>query len=242
MSYYGLRKVRVYKNEETGLYNISCEYYDSSVRDYKGNRIWDTCTKLLKEDTTKEDAEYYLFENTLDGNFHGTGGKYSCIEWGKNTVTLPKEQQEELDRLEKLQWDNPEKEEIQKLRDTEYKGLSYDEWVKVTENNPHIKALQETIKSYSRVYREVRYKYWYKAWKNYLEEKKQTGKVVIKVMSGYGEQYIKSLGTRTLKYCSRKENAKVFKDTKSVLLKKLEGFPISNIRFIDADIETEVLI
>ena len=244
MSYYGLRKVKVYKNEETGLYNISCEYYDSSCRDMRGNRIWDTCSRLLKEDVTKEDAEYHLFENTLDGNYHGTGGKYTCIEWGKNTVTLPKEQQDELNRLENLKWNSAERDEIEKIRKEKYANLSYEEWKKVTETDMHLKALIETNKSYSRVYNELRYKWWYSAWKKYLQDKKQAGNMIIKFRYSTQDYYITKINRRSIDYTRYREDAKVFKDTKEVLRNKLSNFnSIEDIRFICADIKsTEVLV
>ena len=241
MSYYGLRKVRVYKSEETDKWTFSCDCYDSSIRDYRGNRVWEHVDSWWKDENhrdTKEDVEYYLFENTLDGNFHGTGGKYTCIEWGKNTVTLPKEQQDELTRLDNLRWNSPERVELRELRYTKYKDTTSEEWYNLQE----VKKVEEMEKSYTKVYYELRYKYWYKAWQDYLQEKKQTGRVIIRVSSPYGDLYVKSLGTRTLKYSSYRDGAKVFKEPKSALLKKLDGFPVSNIRFIDADIKSEEVL
>lgn len=247
MSYNGLRKVKVYKSEETGKWTFSCDVYDSSLRDYKGNRIWEHVDSWWNNEnhkSSKEEVEYYLFENTLDGNFHGTGGKYTCIEWGKNTVTLPKEQQDELTRLDNLRWNSPERDEIEKIRKEKYANLSYEEWVKVTETDTYLKALIETNKSYSRVYNELRYKFWFNAWKNYLQEKKQTGNMIIKFRYSTQDYYITKINRRSIDYTRYRENAKIFKDTKEVLRNKLSNFnSIEDIRFIDADIKsTEVLV
>ena len=39
MSYMGIKNLKLIKNEE-GKYNYICSAYDSSIRDYKGKRVW----------------------------------------------------------------------------------------------------------------------------------------------------------------------------------------------------------
>lgn len=216
-------------------WNFKCDLYDSSIRDWKGNRVWEhdvTWWNAEHEKDTKEEVEYYLFENTLDGNLHGTGGKYTCIEWGKGSLSLPKEQQEELDKLDELRWNSPEKDELDNLRKSDkYKDLKYDKWVETQETEEHLKELVAKIRSYEKEYNKKRYNYWYEAWQNYLNDKKKAQKVVLTVYYLGARMYVKSIGTRTIKFCHSKENARVFKEPKEVILNKLDGFSVEEPMF-----------
>ena len=128
MSYYGVRKVKIIK-KENGLYNVACEAYDSSITDYKGNRIWDAYPNgIYKEDKTKEEVEKQLFIDALDGNLHGVGGKYTCISWSNGSLTLPKEQVEELSILDKKRWDNNLSQEEKAQACEEYREKRYKYW------------------------------------------------------------------------------------------------------------------
>ena len=243
MSYYGVRKVKVYQNKENGLFNVSCDFYDSSVRNLDGTRYWQHADKWYNDDT-KENIEYKLFIDTLDGNMHGTGGKYSCLAWGNNTVELSEEEQERLKELDMLRWDNPEKAELQRLRDTEYKELSFKEWYDKVENTPCLKELADKSKDYQTRYTELRYKLYYKAWQDYLQEKKKAGKTIVKVFYGsFGtDLYVKGLGSRTLKFTSSRDYAKVFNKPKQTLINEISKFDVSDIRVIDATITDKEVI
>lgn len=101
MSYYGIKNLKVVKTDNG--YNVSCMAYDSSLSDYNGKRIWEKVDKVYKEDyKTKEELEYTLFKDFLDGNFHTSSGcgKYQCLSWN-NLQLIPNEKElEELKELE----------------------------------------------------------------------------------------------------------------------------------------------
>lgn len=101
MSYYGVRKLKLVKTEDN-KYNYSCEYYDSSLRDFNGNRIWNKVDKLYgKSFENKEDLEYLMFQDVLDGNIHISGSKFGCLTWGNRKTKLTEAQSEILQLLYK---------------------------------------------------------------------------------------------------------------------------------------------
>lgn len=201
MSYYGVRKVKTIKDSE-GKYNMGCEYYDSSITDYKGNRVWHVCdTGFYKEGfNTKEELEYAIFKDTLDGNFHGTNGKYSCIGWTNCKVELSEEEYNTIKELEAKKWDSSlSKEDKDKAR----------------------------IK-----YNEYRYSTWYKAWKNYLKAEKEQKKsnkntyIVIVDYKGYHGIYIRKHGKTTTGFTYWESEAKLFNKSIEELKKEFcnDGF------------------
>ena len=100
MSYYGIRKLKTFQ-DENGKWNFSCDVYDSSIWSWDNKRVWEHIDNWFKVGyDTKEELEKFLFENTLDGNFHGTGGKYGCIGWGNRKVKLSEKELVILKELE----------------------------------------------------------------------------------------------------------------------------------------------
>ena len=149
----------------------------------------------------KEEIEKQLFIDALDGNLHGVGGKYTCISWSNGSLTLPKEQADELNALDKKRWD---------------KSLSQEE---------QAQASQE--------YREKRYKYWYETWQKYLADKKTAGKHIIEVSYSGHRLFVKGLGTRTMKFTSIKENAKIFNKPIYELETLISSFNVAQPEFIE---------
>ena len=184
MSYYGIRKLKTYKDED-GKWNFSCELYDSSLRDSKGKRIWEKFEGLEVPFNSKEDLERYLFTNTLDGNFHGTGGKYSCIAWGNCKVTLSNEDNAKLEELHKLKVESKYREDICK----EYSNFRY---------TSYYKAWKEYLKNKN---------------KNRNRNKDKRTYIVKLNFNGYKGVYIKSHGTSKTSFTSYIGNSKLFNTT-----------------------------
>lgn len=223
MSYYGVRKVKTIKNEE-GKYNISCEYYDSSITDWRGRRVWNVCSTgfFTKWYDTKEELEYALFQDTLDGNLHGTGGKYACIGWGTGKVTLSEEEQKKLKELEDKKWSSLYNKEFNKLEEElRSKGIEYDDMEKVS---PVYKEYVEARRKASKEYSDYRYNTYFKRWKEFLEQKKINNRkenkkiYIVRVdYNGYHDIFISSHGSRCTKFTNYFDNAKLFTCTKEEL-------------------------
>ena len=188
MSYTGVRKFKTIIDNE-GKYNISCEAYDSSIYTWDYKRDWHSYPKFLKTGfDTKEELEYFIFKEALDGNIHGIGGKYACISWNTNSkrIELPKEEQELLDTLYKKHWDNSISKEEQ----------------------------QEAYTKYS----EYRYNFWHKAWKKYLSDEKVKRKerrtyIVMVDYNSYSNIFVRSMGSRVTKFAYCENQAKLFTKT-----------------------------
>ena len=146
MSYLGIKNLKIVQTED-GKYNVACSYYDSSITDTNNNRVWHKTNNLFKEDiNTKEELEYILFKEFLDGNFHVSGncGKFNCLSWNNCKLVLPVYQQITIQKLWNAQWNFKRGDEV---RD----------------------------KVYSK-YSSVRYKYYFKEWQEYLKQEKLENK------------------------------------------------------------------
>ena len=166
MSYYGIRKMKFVVNSE-GKHNISCEFYDSSIRDYNGNRIWEKTENLYgKGFNTKAELEKIFFKDVLDGNIHGASGKYSCLNWHSRKVELPLEIKKELEELENKYWElskevsdiqskvyEANKDILQPIKECEV----YEEYFKAIEDlSPLYKAKSTELQKLSKTKRELR--------------------------------------------------------------------------------------
>ena len=74
MSYYGIKNLKHVKQVD-GLWNVECDYYDGSTRDFRGHRVWHHTEAIFEENYNKVKLEYKLFQYFLDGNFHGEIGR-----------------------------------------------------------------------------------------------------------------------------------------------------------------------
>ena len=240
MSYYGIRKMKSII-DENGKYNITCEFYDSSIRDYRGNRVWDSLEAgkgfYRNGFNTKEELEYALFKDTLDGNIHGTGGKYSCISWGSNKVKLSDEEQQHIKELDDNYWAlYNECNSIYREAKQENPNITLDE---LEANDPMYRKLHEELHKISKEKTEYRYNTYYTRWKAYLKDRnkaKASGKVyVIKCnYNGYTGIYIKSLGSSRVKFCYNISNAKLLTNSISEIKEALKDFTnIKDVRVIE---------
>lgn len=227
MSYYGIRKLKLVKTE-AGKYNYSCECYDSSITDYKGNRIWRPMEKLFNKDyDTKEALELQMFKDVLDGNIHGAGGKYSCLSWDNRKTELSIGKQKELDRLNKIK---------NVMLEDYYKWINSKEVHELEKINPEkVKQSKLYIDTHKAIddYENARYKFWYETWQEYLKAQKEAVKSVIKVdltNQPYKDVYIRKLGKRQLSFTYSKDYAKTIKEPIAVIQDKLRYFNVTNIR------------
>ena len=218
MSYYGVKNLKIVKTSE-GKYNVACMYYDSSIRDYKGNRVWEYTNHFYNKDyATKEEVEYALFQDTLDGNIHGTGGKFSCIGWSNCKVSLSDEELTTLRELKTL-YEDAEREEMK------YRKLHNLSW----NDDSDMKAnmLSKVAHNLNMEIINTRYSFYYTKWKSYLNEKKNTKKdkayyiILIKSHNYSNSYYIKSLGNSYLNFTCYEDSAKVYHTTLKELSEKL---------------------
>ena len=77
MSYYSMKNASIVQCEEG--YTVRCDYYDSSIRDYNGNRVWEHTEKFFKPLPTREELEDKLFYDFYMGNIRGAFGKFRNI-------------------------------------------------------------------------------------------------------------------------------------------------------------------
>lgn len=218
MSYYGIRKLKTFQ-DENGKWNFSCDVYDSSIRGWNGKRVWEHLDSWFKVGLdTKEELEMFLFKNTLDGNLHGTGGKYGCIGWGNRKVKLSDKELAILNDLEKKKHDlmyGAETKAVEsRLRQA---GIPYAEW----EQDEEYKRIHDLTSKACKEYEEFRYNTYFHRWKQHLEQKKINRRkenkrtYIVRVdYKYYDDVYIKTHGDRSTSFTNYSSNAKLF--TKSI--------------------------
>lgn len=227
MSYYGVRKVK--QIQKDSLWNISCEYYDSSIRDWDGKRVWHTCPDGFFKNwySSKDELERALFKDTLDGNIHGTGGKFACIDWNSRQNLLSEEEAQTLKELEEKKYALMFGERIKSIeKRLKEAGLSYADM----ESNPEWQEENNRIKEASKVYNDYRYNTYYKRWQEQIEKKKQFNRkenkrtYIVEVnYSGHVGIYVKGHGTNKTTFSMYEENAKLFTKPVEELIKIFGG-------------------
>lgn len=251
MSYYGIRKMKFVVNSE-GKHNISCEFYDSSIRDYNGNRVWEKTENLYgKGFDTKAELEEIFFKDVLDGNIHGASGKYACLNWHSRKVELPLEIKKELEELENKYWElskevsdiqskvcEANKDVLQPIK--ECKG--YEEYFRAIENlSPLYKAKSTELQELSKTKRELRYNSYRNAWEKYLESEKENKKnksnyIVILDYSNYHNVFIQTKSDYKTTFSYYISNAKIFNKSITELKEMFLSNPkYSNIRVINVE-------
>ena len=169
MSYYGIRKQRIVQNEE-GKYNIQCDIYDSSLRDYDGKRIWYTDKILFNTwEDTKQDLEWKMFKDILDGNIHGASGKFSSIGWNsRKKQHLPNA--DEWKTLEMIEISNRQLRHDLSNKRNQLNGSVAKGWKTQEQAQAEYEPFKEEICKYIDINENLYYNIWYKAWKRYLKE------------------------------------------------------------------------
>lgn len=224
MSYYGIKNLKIVQTED-GKYNVACSYYDSSITDWNNNRVWHTTESLFKENINiREELEYMLFKDFLDGNFHVAGncGKFNCLSWTNNKVVLSKEETNKIQELEETKRRLLYGQETKAI-ENQLKTLKipYEDW----KNHPLYKDLYIQQVTYIKSYETYRYTAYYNAWKQYLKTNKEENKkkqyYVVKL------DYMDNIGVfiRTnKKLCFSIFYAKVFHKSLNQVLKELAGY------------------
>ena len=239
MSYYGLRKVKTYQ-DENGKWNFSCDCYDSSIWSWDNTRVWEHLDKWFKDGLeTKEELEMYLFKNTLDGNLHGTSGKYNCLSWNSNKIQLTAKEKQVLADLEEkrnsIRYSEQKKLITAKLQQAK---IPYEEW----KNNAEYKAIADLEEKYSEEYNALRYDMYYRRWQAYLKQQNENRKgntyVVRLDFSKNGQKYtgiyVKGIGSMTTTFTYYDYKAKLFKKSIEELKELFGNNPhYTNVEFIN---------
>ena len=118
MSYYGIKKMK-YNQLQDGTWTVSCDYYDSSIRDYDYKRVWHTTEQFTQPFATKEELDDFLFRNFLDGNFHGSFGKFACLNWNNCTLKFTDDENQQLELINKKYYKE------NSIKSKEYNELRY---------------------------------------------------------------------------------------------------------------------
>lgn len=168
MSYMGIKNLKLIKNEE-GKYNYICSAYDSSIRDYKGKRVWHDNVIVFKEYYDKDKLEWLMFKDILNGNIHGAGGKFSCLGWNsrKKQFILNEDEIRVLTSVEESTR-NLRKQMYAKMN--ELNGIVHRGNMTQEQAQAEYEPFKEEICKYIDINENLYYNIWYKAWKRYLKE------------------------------------------------------------------------
>ena len=210
MSYYGIRNLKHVKQAD-GLWNVECDCYDSSIRDFQGHRVWHHVEKFFDKNFTKAELEYMLFQHFLDGNFHGACGKYAPVSTGK--VRLSEDKLNLLAILEKIYRDTP-------YTDAEKRNAAY--------------------KKYNEVRYKLYFEAWKQYLKDKYEKKKSSEAYrVVTDKRSWGTIYVKKVTSRHLFYTSDIREVQVFRNTPEEIKAILAKFGVTNYTLISCKEEVE---
>lgn len=167
MTFYIVRKVKLFQNEKTGIWNISCEFCDGFMFERCGNDEWHTNTTgfYQKGFHTKQELEYALFKDIVDGKLTGVKGKFACIDMWNRTVKLTEDETAELKHLEERKNRALNCKALSKrLRQA---GIPYEKW----QDSPEYSRKQKIIADAKIAYDSYKYSVYYRAWQEYLSTK-----------------------------------------------------------------------
>lgn len=212
MSYYGVRNLKHVKQAD-GLWNVECDCYDSSIRDFQGHRVWHHVEKFFDKNFTKAELEYMLFQHFLDGNFHGACGKYAPLSWTNRKVTLSEDNLNLVTTLRKIYMDTP-------YTDAEKRNAAY--------------------KKYSEVRYKLYFEAWKQYLKETAMRKKSSEayKVAVNKLS-WGTIYVKKVTSRHLFYTTDIREVKIFRNTPEEIKAILAKFGVTNYTLISCTEEVE---
>lgn len=212
MSYYGVKNLKHVKQAD-GLWNVECDYYDSSTRDFRGRRVWHHVEKFFDKNFTKAELEFEVFKDFLDGNFHGACGKYAPLSWTNRKVTLSEDNLNLVTTLEKIYRDTP-------YTDAEKRNAAY--------------------KKYSEVRYKLYFEAWKQYLKEVAMRKKSSEayRVVVNKLS-WGTVYVKKVTSRHLFYTTDIKEVKIFRNTPEEIKAILAKFGVTNYTLISCTEEVE---
>ena len=118
MSYYGIKKMK-YKHLQDGAWTVSCDCYDSSIWGRNNKRVWEHVDQFTKPFATKEELDDFLFKNFLDGNLHGSFGKFACLNWNNSTLKFTDDEKQQLELIDKKYYKE------NSIKSEEYNELRY---------------------------------------------------------------------------------------------------------------------
>ena len=210
MSYYGIRNLKHVKQAD-GLWNVECDCYDSSTRDFQGHRVWHHVEKFFDKNFTKAELEFEVFKHFLDGNLHGACGKYAPVSTGK--IRLSEDKFNLLAILEK-----------------EYKSIPYTETEKCS----------AAYKKYNEVRYKLYFEAWKQYLKDKYEKKKSSEAYrVVTDKRSWGTIYVKKVTSRHLFYTSDIREVQVFRNTPEEIKAILAKFGVTNYTLISCKEEVE---
>ena len=210
MSYYGVRNLKHVKQAD-GLWNVECDCYDSSIRDFQGRRVWYHITSLYDKNFTKAELEFKVFKAFLDGIFHGACGKYAPVSTGK--IRLSEDNLNLVATLEKIYRDTP-------YTDAEKRNAAY--------------------KKYNEVRYKLYFEAWKQYLKDKYEKKKSSEAYrVVTDKFSWGTIYVKKVTSRHLFYTSDIREVKVFRNTPEEIKAILAKFGVTNYTLISCTEEVE---
>ena len=210
MSYYGVRNLKHVKQAD-GLWNVECDCYDSSIRDFQGHRVWHHVEKFFDKNFTKAELEYMLFQHFLDGNFHGACGKYAPVATGK--IRLSEDKLNLLAIIKKEYTSTP-------YAETEKYNIAYKKY-----NETRYKLYFEAWKQYLK--------------ETAIRKKSSEAyKVAVNKLS-WGTIYVKKVTSRHLFYTSDIKEAKIFRNTSEEIKAILAKFGVTQYTLISCTEEVE---
>ena len=169
--YMGIKNLKLIKNDE-GKYNYICSAYDSSIRDYKGKRVWHDNVIVFKEYYDKDKLEWLMFKDILNGNIHGASGKFSSIGWNsRKKQYLPNA--DEWKTLEMIEISNRQLRHDLSNKRNELNGSVAKGWKTQEQAQAEFEPFREQIYKYIDINENLYYNIWYKAWKRYLKESRK---------------------------------------------------------------------
>ena len=210
MSYYGVRNLKHVKQAD-GLWNVECDCYDSSIRDFQGRRVWHHIEKFFDKNFTKAELEYMLFQHFLDGNLHGACGKYAPVSTGK--IRLSEDKLNLVTTLEKIYRDTP-------YADAEKRNAAY--------------------KKYNEVRYKLYFEAWKQYLKETATKKKSSEAYKVTVNNfSWGTIYVKKVTSRHLFYTTDIKEAKIFRNTPEEIKAILAKFGVISDTLISCTEEVE---
>lgn len=123
MSYYHIKNLKTIKTKNG--YNAEANIADSNVYDWNNRLIWNKEVLYKNDFETKEQLEYALFKEFLDGNLQGSCGKFAPLNFKNQKVTVSNREKEIINKLDKKAYDFSTSAKVRKHHYDRYKKVRY---------------------------------------------------------------------------------------------------------------------